>query len=68
MNFKIDLFPAKMLPTQASKLIQITDSPTNFTGMPGEREIRSFCSYKRFEYINLKTNKRTDLLKIYYDL
>lgn len=29
----------------------------------GDREIGSFCSYKRFEYINLETNERTDLMK-----
>ncbi|APQ15933.1 hypothetical protein [Maribacter hydrothermalis] len=28
----------------------------------GDRDMGSFCSYKRFEYINLETNKRTDLM------
>ena len=28
----------------------------------GDREVGSFCSYKRFEYINLETNERTNLM------
>lgn len=28
----------------------------------GDREVGSFCSYKRFEHINLETNERTDLV------
>ncbi len=28
----------------------------------GDRDMGSFCSYKRFEHINLETNERTDLM------
>lgn len=32
----------------------------------GDKEMGSFCSYKRFDYIDLSTNKRTSLMDKFY--
>ncbi|HNU41532.1 MAG: hypothetical protein UZ12_BCD005002082 [Bacteroidetes bacterium OLB12] len=59
--------------TRIEELVAKTDYPCKYliligaVFINGDREMGSFCSYKRFEYIDLKTNKRTDLLKCYYD-
>ncbi|MFX1705483.1 hypothetical protein PV783_16070 [Chitinophaga sp. CC14] len=33
----------------------------------GDKEMGSFCQYKRFDYINLETKERKSLLKEYYE-
>lgn len=32
----------------------------------GDRDMGSFCSYKRFEHIHLENNERTNLMEVYY--
>ncbi|GIL24330.1 MAG: hypothetical protein BroJett042_28430 [Bacteroidota bacterium] len=59
--------------TRIEELVAKTDYPCKYliligaVFINGDKEMGSFCSYKRFEYIDLKTNKRTDLLETYYD-
>lgn len=54
---------------QIDLLIEKTDYPCEHlfqigaVFINGDRDMGAFCSYKRFEYLNLTTNQRTDLLK-----
>ncbi|NBA85739.1 hypothetical protein GVN16_08215 [Emticicia sp. CRIBPO] len=33
----------------------------------GDKDMGSFCSYKRFEYLDLQTNERTSMMKEFYE-
>ncbi len=56
---------------QIDELISKTDYPCNHLFqiggivINGDRDMGSFCSYKRFEHVDLNTGKRTDLMEVF---
>ncbi len=56
---------------KADELISKTDYPCNHLFqiggivINGDRDMGSFCSYKRFEHIDLKTGQRKDLMDVF---